>query len=395
MSTHELVHFPRMTVAAALTALIGMVVATLLVSAPPAQAANESATAGFSMAPRSGPLYKEARKPVNLGINVEVTAPFPASPEILPLKKVTVDFPTDMKFNPKKNFPVCPADQVGPPPVNMSVPPAEVIARCPKAVLGNGTAQLYLAHVNYANGPNLKDPVLVVFNGGKTNSGLPKIKIYGYSKGTGAGIYMEGALQNDGKLEISVPVLTYDSAVGQFDLQIPATQPLQYNGAPVPGSVGLDKTYVQAKCSTGKWNLGAEFVLGTRDTAGQPTSPDSNVSAPPVTDNCTGLAGKARFARVVAKGPKKIRRAKKGVFRVKLTNNGTATAKAVKIKVAGKWVKPRVQRVGKLAPGQARTVRVRVNLTRKAKRGKRTVVKFRASAAKTGAKVGKARVRVR
>jgi len=395
MSAHRLVHVRGATAWAAMAALIGMAVATILVCAPSARAADETATAGFSMASRSGPLYKEAHRPVNLDLNVEVKAPFPASPQILPLKQVTVDFPTDMKFVPKRGFPVCPDNQVGPPPVNMSVPPAEIIARCPRAVLGNGTAQLYLAHVNYADGPNLKDPVLIVFNGGKTNAGLPKIKIYGYSKGTGAGIYMEGALHNDGKLAISVPVLTYDSAVGQFDLQIPATQPVQYDNAPVPGSVGLDKTYVQSKCSTGTWNLGAAFVLGTRDTAGNPTSPDSNISAPPVTENCSGLAGKSRFARVTAKGPKKVKRGKKGVFRVKLTNNGTATARAVKVKVAGKWVKTRTQRVGKLVPGQTRTVKVKAALTRKAKRGKKTVIKFRAAAAKTGAKVGKARVKVR
>lgn len=401
MSRNRLVHLPKPSAALALAALIAVGVVALLASAPSARAADETATADFAMTARSGALYKELRKPVNMRVNVEVKAPYPASPMILPLKKVTVDFPTDMKFVPKRNFPVCPDDKVGPPPVNLSVPPADVIARCPKAVLGNGTAELYLAHVNYPTGPNLKDPVLIVFNGGTTGSGLPKIKIYGYSGGTTAGIYMEGVLQKDGKLAISVPILTADSAVGRFDLNVPATQPIKFRApgqteaTDVPGSVGLDKSYVQSKCSTGKWNLNADFVLGTRDGSGQPTSPDSNVSAPPVTTNCTGLAGKPRLARVVAKGPKKIKRAKKGVFRVKLTNNGTATAKAVKIKVSGKWVKARVQRVGKLAPGQARTVRVRVNLTRKAKRGKKTVVKFRASAAKAGAKVGRAGVRVR
>ncbi len=378
----------------ALVALAAMV-ATLASVPPMARAADETATASLDLRARSGKLYKQALKPANLGLGVEITAPFPASPTVLPMKRVIVDFPTDMKFVPKKNFPVCPDNKIGPPPVNLSVAPQTAIARCPKAVIGNGTAELYLARTNSAGGPTLKDPVLVVFNGGRTKAGLPRIKVYGYSKGTSAGVYMGGVLQKDGTLEMSIPVLSLDSAVGKFDLEIPATRPIIYNNHSVPGSVGRDKTYVQTRCSTGTWNMTADFVLGTRDDAGNPTSPNEYVSAPPVTGNCVGLAGRPHLKWVKVAGPHKMRRGQKRNFKVRVTNNGTAVMKRIRIVVNGKWIRKRSKRTANLWPGRTRWVKVPVKLTRKAKRRRATVVRARVSAAHVKAKVGKKRVRVR
>jgi hypothetical protein len=370
---------------------IAAIVATAGLSmalAAPAGAANETATANLTMTPQNGKLFKQAHKPVNWRLDVEVKAPWPASPKVLPMKQVSIDFPKDMKFVPKKNTPVCPNSQIGPPPVNLNVDPNTAIARCPGAVLGNGTAGLYLAQNNSAVGPNLTDPELVVFNGGRTGNGLPKVKIYGYSKGTGAGIYMEGVLRG-GNLTISIPVLTFDSAVGDFNLNIPGTN------NPNANRRGKDRTYVQTKCSSGTWQTTARFTLGTRDTAGNPTSLDSTVVAPTDTTNCVGLNGRANLKVQKVKGPKKLKRGQTKAYRVRVKNRGTRVAQGMNIAVRGKWVKNRKQRVGKLAPGQAKTFKVRAGINRKAKKGKRTVIKFRTNAKQTKAVVGKARVRVR
>lgn len=393
MSSPRLVHFPRNAVLA-LIALIGLGVSLALVP-PVARGADETATAGMSLKASSGKLYRQLPKAANLSLGVEVKAPFPASPKILPMKRVTVDFPTDMKFVPKRNFPVCPDNQIGPPPVNLSVPPQTAIARCPKAVLGNGSAQLYLAAINSASGPNLKDPVLVVFNGGRTRAGLARIKVYGFSKGTGAGVYMSGVLQRNGTLTMSIPVLTFDSAVGQFSLNIPATSPVVYDGKPVPGSVGRDRSYVEARCSTGTWRMKADFVFGTRDDAGRPTSPDSNVSAPPVTEGCYGRPGHPHLKWVKVKGPWKMRRGQKRTFYVRVSNNGTAVAKRVRVTAYGKWMRRNTRRAANLWPGRTRWVKVPVRMKRSARRHQRTVVKFRVSAAHTKAKTGRKRVWVR
>lgn len=393
MNQPRLVHAPRITLLVLIALIAGEVGLALL--PPPALGADETATTTFTLKAKAGRFYKQARKPANLSLGVEITAPYPASPTVLPMKKVTIDFPTDMKFVPKRNFPVCPDNRIGPPPVNLSVAPRTAIARCPKAVLGNGTAELYLARANSPSGPTLKDPVLVLFNGGRTRSGLPRIKIYGYSKGTGAGVYMGGVLRRDGTLAMSIPVLSLDSAVGRFDLEIPATRPIVYNNRSVPGSVGLDRTYVQARCSTGTWNLTADFVLGTRDDAGNPTSPNSYVPAPPVSGNCVGRAGHAHLKWVKVAGPHRMRRGQKGNFKVRVTNNGTAVMKRIRIVARGRWVRRNVRKPGSLWPGRTRWVKVPVRLTRRAKRHRATVVKFRVSAAKVKAKVGRKRVRVR
>ncbi|MGK2931244.1 MAG: hypothetical protein ACSLFD_00455, partial [Solirubrobacterales bacterium] len=213
--------------------------------AGPANAADETATAKFGLTPQQGKFSKTERSPANWRTEVEIKAPFPASPKVQPMKKVTETFPLDMTFNPKANTPVCPDSQVGPD-ADLNFEPNTIIARCPKAVIGNGLAELYLAGNNSATGPTLPDPVLIIFNGGENGAGNPKMKIYGYSAGTGVGIYMEGALIK-GELEVAIPRLSFDSATGYFDLNIPGDESEFANRR------GVDKTYVQAKCSTGKW----------------------------------------------------------------------------------------------------------------------------------------------
>jgi hypothetical protein len=329
-----------------------------------AQAANETATTDFSMIPQSGSFSKTKPKPANWRVEVDIKAPYPQSPTVLPLKQVRADFPNEMSFNPDSKMPVCPDKEVGPD-VNLSFPPDTIIARCPKSVIGNGKAYLYLARNNSATGPNLKDAVLVVFNGGKTAAGLPKLKIYGYSQGVNTGVYMEGVLKKS-KLTVDVPVLAYDSAVGYFDLNIPGAN------NPVKNRRGLTKDYVRTTCAHSPWKGGSSFTLGTRDSAGKPTSPDSNISAPPLRVPCKGIGpgggggGKAKIAKVSAKGPGKVKMGQSGTFKVSFKNTGKKTAKGLKVTASGNGAKGKVA-AGTLRGGKKKTVKVKVKFTKKGK----------------------------
>jgi hypothetical protein len=347
-----------------------------------ATAANETATNDFVMTPQSGQFFKEAPRPANWRVEVEIKAPYPASSTVLPMKKVSADFPNEMSFNPDPKMPVCEDDKIGPPPVNLTIPPEEAIARCPKSVLGNGTAELYLARNNHANGPDLKDPVLILFNGGRNNQGLPILKVYGYSKGVNTGVYMVGVLRN-GNLDVDIPVLAFDSAVGNFNLNIPGTN------SPFKDRHGLDKKYVRTTCANGRWTGGSRFTLGTRDSAGNPTSPDSIVDAAPLVVPCQGAKGKGKF-RLKLKGPSRAKRGRKATYRVTLKNRGTATARKVRLTAGGKGVKGRAK-AGNIKPGKSKTVKIKVKFT---KRGT-AKVKFKASGKAAQARTTVKKVKVK
>lgn len=352
----------------ALKLFVGLVVlsGTAFSATAPANAANETATAGFAMIPQQGTLYKEMAKPVDWRVDVEIKAPYPSSPTVLPMKQIRADFPDEMTFNPDPDMPVCEDDKVGPN-ADLSFPPDTIIARCPKSVIGNGTADLYLAQTNSPTGPGLKDPVLVAFNGGRNAEGLPLLKVYGYSQQVNTGVYMGGVLK-DGSLTVDIPVLAYDSGTGRFDLNIPGTN------SPVENRRGLDKNYVRTTCKNDIWNGGVQFTLGSRGSDGTPAGPDSIVDAAPISVPCNGAAGSARLAKPGVKGPGNAKAGKKATYKVTLKNSGTASAKKVKLVATGKGVKGSAK-AGTLAPQKSKTVKIKVKFT---KRGT-TKVKFKAS----------------
>lgn len=352
--------------------------------AGPASAANETATVGLTMTPQSGQLSTTQPRPVDWRVNVEVKAPA-SSAQVQPMKRVKASFPKNMSFNPKSNTPVCPDSQIGPK-SNLSFPPDTVIARCPDAVLGNGTAGLYLAKNNSPAGPTLIDPVLIVFNGGTNSKGQAVIKIYGYSQGTGAGIYMEGALVND-VLDIKIPVLTYDSAVGDFNLNIPGSNAPQVNRR------GVDKTYVKTTCSTGTWLTNAKFTLGTRNTAGSATSPDYGVDAPQASTSCHGVKTQSgKFANLKVKGKSKVKKGKKYTYKVKVKNRGNANIKHVKVVVNGKGVKGKKKvKLGTLKKGHAKWAKLKLKFKKKGK----VKLKVKANGRGAHAKVKRKTVKVK
>ncbi len=338
-------------------AVIGLALAfaLLMLPGPVAQASDESATSSLSMTPISGTLFRELAKPVDWEVEVEVKAPYPQSNTVTPVKEIRASLPRELSFNPDPRMKVCPDNAIGPD-RNLSVTPDAALALCPDSVIGNGTAEHYISHANSPSGPNLTDGVIVIFNGGRTAAGLPRIKIYGYSGGANTGIYMEGVLE-DGQLDVSIPVLPFDSATGRFHLEIPGSS------EPHENRRGQDPAYARATCPDGQWDGQVGFLLGTRDTAGDPLGPESKISAPPLSVACEGLAGKARVGRVRVKGPGKVKRGGKGTYRVTVTNVGTATATGLKVSASGKGVKG-AARAGKLRPGKTKTIKVKVKFRR-------------------------------
>jgi len=323
----------------------------LLLGGPvrPAYADPEVAAADIEMTPVKGSLYREAPRPVNWRVESEITAPWPEPPLILPLKRMRVAFPEEMSFNPDPGMAVCPDSKVGPPPVNMSVTPEAILARCPKSVLGNGTSELYLARLNAATGPQTKDGVLIIFNGGRNRDGSPRLKVYGYSEILNTGIYIEGNLRRN-VLVVDIPYLTADSSVGSFNLNIPGSD------SPFPARRGRDPKFVRATCADGTWDGLASFTLGTRDPSGNPLSPDSVVDAPPVRKPCSGAKGRPRLT--IAKAAKKgITRARRSPYVATVRNTGTATSGDAWLRVRGRGLSG-TTRVAPVRPGAAKRVRI-------------------------------------
>lgn len=315
----------------------------------PAHAELEAAAADIEMTPVKGSLYREASRPVNWRVEAEITAPWPGSQLILPLKRMRVTFPVEMSFNPDPGMAVCPDSKVGPPPVNMSVSPKDILARCSKSVLGNGTSELYLARLNAAGGPQTKDGVLIIFNGGRNRDGSPRLKVYGYSEILNTGIYMEGNLRQN-VLLVDIPYLTADSSVGSFNLNIPGSD------SPFPARRGRDPKFVRATCADGTWDGLASFTLGTRDPSGNPLGPDSVVDAPPVMKPCSGAKGRPRLklAKAVRKRSAKARRSP---YVVTVRNSGTATARGSRLRVRGRGLSGSA-RISPVHPGAVRRVRI-------------------------------------
>jgi hypothetical protein len=359
-----------------------------------AGASGESAEMRFDMNPRSGAFFKEAYRPANWSVGVTISTP---DPEILPMKKAALSLPPrgQMTFSPSPRMPVCPDSAVGPPPTNVSVPVDEIMRRCGRSVIGNGTATFVLGRNNVLPAARLKGYILVL-NGGRFN-GNPKLKVYAYSYDTNVGIYTSGVLSADGRLAFEIPPLTADSSVSELNLSIPGRTEqvdLPAQGTTITLPAGRDANYVRARCPAGAWAYSGAFDLGTRDSSGSPTGPTTTVrdaaGAP-----CVGLAGWPRLASVKVKGPRALPRRGARVYRVTVRNGGTARATGVRVRALGRWVAPATRWVGNIPAGQSRTTSLRVRLTRKARKGGKTAIVFRAFAKKGGAKSTTYRIRVK
>jgi hypothetical protein len=371
------------------TAAAGLILAFALAVPGMANASGESAEASFTLTPKQGQFQKNTLLPAKWEVKTTVST---ADPIILPMKVADLKFPAgQMTFSQNSSAAVCPDSDIGPPPTNMSVTVPVAVARCPNAVLGNGTAKFVLGR-NNLNPIAVLDGVMVVFNGG-LKGGRPLIKVYAYSYDTNVGIYTEAALQADGTLLFNIPPLTSDSAVSQLNLAIPSKQITLNDWGPGEETVvlpaGKDANYVKARCASGSWPFEATFTLGTRDISGNPTSPDSFISDTGSTP-CTAAVPRARIGSVRILGPGAARRGRPAVYRVVVKNTGSATATGVRAVLVGRGVRVNAP-VGSIPAGRSKTVRVRVKFRSKGRIRISAKVNSRNGGARTGAKV----VRVR
>ncbi len=332
-----------------------------------ADAAREQIGISMEASPTAGALYKEVHRPVAASLTVTVSNPS-SETTITPLKVANVTFPSDMDFfpNPGKT-PACPESKLNDQ-SDLAAGLAAIVADCPRSVVGTGTAIVHLAR-DKSTPATLTDPRLVIFNTGRNDDGRPGIAIYGYSAKVHSGLLMRGTLARDGQLKIDVGVLPFDSSVSTFTLGIPGEPIGTGEGSSV---VGLDSEYLRAECSTGTWRATGNFVLGRRDSpGGTPIGEETFLSSNAFELPCKGLRGKPRLKLTRLKGPKRIGVGHTGRYRMTISNAGTATAKAVRLKVSG--AARGLKKLGALGPGDSRTIRVRV---RASSRKKAAGVKF-------------------
>lgn len=379
----------RVTLKTFLTLLVILGLGGLFLSSQ-ARATNETATVELGVTP-TGNIFKEVKRPVAWSTKSLIST---EDPSIYPLKVATLQMSTSIGFFPNPNVPVCPDDQIGPPPTNVSVPVATAVARCPDSVLGNGLASFQLGGVNQP--ANQQNGYMVIFNGGRWSSGelagRPRIKVYAFSYATGVGIYTEATLTSTGQMVFEVPRLSFDSAVTSLELNIPGEETAIVDPAAPPDATlpaGVQPDYVRASCPEDSWNLDGSFLLGNRDGANNPIPPEVTV-----TDShllaCTGLVGQARFGALGISGPKKAVRKRRTIFRVAIRNAGTATARQVVLRISGRGVFLK-KFIGRIAPESTKRVKVGLRFKRKGK----VRVKFVARAANATARKAVRTVRVR
>jgi len=362
---------------------LGLTAFATLSFAGSANAAGEQLTFDLKMPPAGKTLYKEAPKPVMWSTETKITVP-PGSSTIEPLQALNLEMPTELSFNPDPNMPVCPDSAVNA--TTVSVPVETIIAACPNSIIGNGDSEFALAQQTALD----RKGAMLAFNGGYEN-GNPRVMIYAYSYDTEVGLYTEAVLKKNGELYFPVPPLTADSSVTELNLNIPGVPmsidfPAKGITANLPA--GQDPNYALATCKSDSWDWSGAFVLGDRPE-GLPPGPTTTLTDSGTTA-CTGAAGKAKFASIKIKGPGSVKAGKKGTYKVKIKNNGTATAKKVKLKVTGKGVSGKASG-GNIAPGKSKTVKVKVKFAKKGK----IKATFKATAAKTAAKSGKKTVKVK
>lgn len=371
------------------------VIVLSLAAASTANAAHEQVELSIAAEPLSGALYKEVDRPIKAKLKVDVSNP-DTETTMTPTKVSTVIFPRDMSFNPDpKVTPVCPESSIGPD-AGLADGILEVVKLCPRSVVGVGAARVQLARNKGPEPiPTLTDPQMVIFNAGRDGAGNPKITIYGFSKMVNVGTVMSGSLDRSGALRMDLAVMPFDSAVSAFSFDLPGDG-IQVEDASSPTGFttikGRDPQYLRAKCSTGIWEASGEFLLGQRDEAtGLPIGDEeyfltSNVFTLP----CTGLAGKANLRINKVVGPKRIRSGRKAIYTLRISNRGTASGRSLRLVARGGARGS--ARVGKLAPGTSRKVRIRVK-TRK-RRGS-AQVRFRLVGKGTRAVAAKRKIRIR
>jgi len=131
-------------------------------------------------------------------------------------------------------------------------------------------------------------------------------------------------------------------------------------------------------------------------TGGNQTCPDGTTGTPP---NCVKPGVKAKLAALkVAPKNKAVKRGKKVTITVKVKNSGKAAAKGAKVCVTAPKKLVQVKKcvsLGQVGAGATKTAKFKVKVKKKAKKGKKAVLKFKATTSNAGAKSGKATIKIK
>jgi hypothetical protein len=348
------------------SSVVTAVLVTFAFAIPAVSSASEEfAEADIAITPRSGStFFSNGFSAANWKVDTAIKLPgtFPEYPKITPMKVADLGLPPSsaLTFNPSPTMPVCPDNQLGPPPTSNSVPVPNMLARCPKSLIGNGTAVFGLAQST--NPVATRDGEILIFNGGRVG-GLPKIKVYAYSYDTQVGIYTSAILQPNGRLLFNIPQLTSDSSVRTLNLAIPSQKIVRQKpqfGLTVTLPAGQNPNYVQAKCAGNAgfpWTT--DFTLGSRDNGGNPTGPPEFTVSDSGTSPCTGVVGVAKIGSVQVSGPAKVKRNRPATYKVRIRNSGTTPATGVRLRITGKGIAFN-STVGRINAGVTRTVSLRI-----------------------------------
>jgi hypothetical protein len=100
----------------------------------------------------------------------------------------------------------------------------------------------------------------------------------------------------------------------------------------------------------------------------------------------------------IAPKNKAVKRGKKATITVKLKNSGDAAATGAKVCVTAPKKLVQVKKcvsLGQIAAGKTKTAKFKVKVKKKAKKGKKAVLKFKATTSNAGAKSGKATIKIK
>ena len=161
----------------------------------------------------------------------------------------------------------------------------------------------------------------------------------------------------------------------------------------------LTATAAEGSTFTGWSGAGCSGTGDCQVTVLEATSVTAEFTADPPPPDPTPPAAKPRLANLkITPKSKKVRRGKKAAFKVTVKNTGNAAAKKLKVCVKGpkKLVKvPKCLKPGNLAAGRSKTVKFKVKVKKRAKKGKKAKITFTAYAKGAKKKSGKATVKVR
>ncbi len=136
-----------------------------------------------------------------------------------------------------------------------------------------------------------------------------------------------------------------------------------------------------ADLADGAHNFKVRATDGATNTDPSPASRDFTVDT---------TVYKARISMVKVVGPAKVKKSKKAIYKIKITNSGNATATGVRLKVKGRGVSFSTS-VGKIGAKKTRTVKVKL----KAKKTGKVKVSFKVTSSNAGGKTVNKKIKVR